>query len=290
MDTKWIINKAKNVNKDAKAIINGYIRHHQNQQNIINIPLYINYVIIVFYCITDQFTLSENNEYKLNNKLNLTNNGKKINITQNAIYKIIPDENTDKIWADYAFIYCKSDTIQSTDLSIGKYQWSFAFKDGPHNAISFGIISTPPHVQKWWKISGIKYHKIFSHGIISNHHATLHQTITCPDLTNGIIHLELDMNKRTLSFTTHKSQKGYIISNNVDISNTNFCFAVAIPILTTNEIEMIEFKTKQNYIPHAFRDIMNYFPRNYQFGFELPAETSLKQDWSTILSKQYIKH
>ena len=88
-----------------------------------------------FYCINDKFTLSLSQQNR--NKLSLTNNGKTITIQRDGY-----NTHIDKIWSDYAFIYCDNNIIQYNDTSIKKYQWSIKFQDDSNHLISFGIIST----------------------------------------------------------------------------------------------------------------------------------------------------
>lgn len=281
MDTKVIIQKVNKYNniEHMKMIVAGYIRfitiyHHKI------VPIIVQYIIMGFYCINDKFTLSQQNE----NKLSLTNNGKTITVQRDG-YNTHTDKN--KIWSDYAFIYCDNNIIQYNDTSIKNYQWSIKFQDDSNHVISFGIISTTPHIQRWWKIKGVKFHKIYSHGLISNyydHYRIKSRWCSDPHLTNpGIIHFELDMNKRTLSFTPDGSHNKSIISNEIDIQHTKFCFSIAMPILETSKIELINFAIEHNYIPHAFKDILNHLPQDFQF--ETPAETTLNQNWNTLLSK-----
>lgn len=273
METRTIITKAKNINNNIKLLINGYIKSITGKQNV---ALIINYLIITFYSIIDKFTLS--NEQNSKNYLTLTNN-KRVNIMQNAVYKS---------WAKYTIIYCEENIIQYQDTSVAKYQWTFKFTDGPYNAMSFGIISSQPrHIKEnKWKIEGIKYHKVYSHGLISNFNEIEARSIG-QAINPGIIHFDLDINNSKLSFTPHGSQNEYTISNQVDVSSTEFCFAIEVPILTTNYVELVNFTIKHNYLPHAFRDIMNHLPQNYQF--ELPPETTLNENWIAIFSNQYIK-
>lgn len=289
METKTIINRAKKVHQNVKLMINGYIRSIIGQQNII---LMINYLIITFYCIIDRFTLSNEQQ----NYLSLTNNGKRINVTQDSIYKLIPGKNNGESypWAKYTIIYCNDNIIESQDTSIAKYQWSIKFRDGPYNAISFGIISSQPRyvqgIRYEWKQEGMKYHKVYSHGLISNYYynsSEIGGTTVGELITPGIIQFDLDVNQQKLSFKHEASQTRYTISNKVDISSTKFCFAVEIPILRTSSIEMMDFTIKHNYLPHAFKDIMDHLPQHFQF--EVPPETTLNQDWISIFSNQYIQ-
>lgn len=243
MDTKLIIAKVKKFNniKQMKMIVTGYTRFITINEIV---PILIQYMIIAFYCIKDKFTLSKENQ----NKLNLSNNDTKITVNHNN--RLSTNIDKKKIWCDYAFIYCDSDIIQYNDTSIAKYQWSIKFQDDSNHAISFGIISTTPHTQRWWRIKGVKYHKIYSYGLISNHYdhyGTKSRWCSDPQLTNpGIIHFELDMNQRILTVTPDGSNNKNIISKKIDVKHTKFCFSIAIPILETSQIELINFGIEHN--------------------------------------------
>ena len=78
MDTKLIIAKVKKFNniKQMKMIVTGYTRFITINEIV---PILIQYMIIAFYCIKDKFTLSKENQ----NKLNLSNNDTKITVNHN---------------------------------------------------------------------------------------------------------------------------------------------------------------------------------------------------------------
>ena len=229
----------KRIDDKTKNKILGYVRRYEHQEKVksANIPIMIQYLIMVYYWVNEKFVIyGEGLEMDQENK---------------NIIRVRPNSNINSFpWVNSAY---GNNVIDINDTSIIRYKWSIRFVNKNGFSSLIGILKSNKNIginacnMAVWQ-SHDTYYCMYINGnpVVLDGMRQLKRDQHPEMGKSGVMHLVLDIPTKTLKYTLNNDATEYIIADKIDLMNNEFRLGVSMGIrVKTNEMELLKFDTFQ---------------------------------------------